>query len=309
MKRTLGLFIILGTAWAALVAQPVVDGNFLVMTNNGTTYSVKVQLKTNTGTDDLGTATIQFDFNSSALSFPEFPTAGVDYVIHAFSGGNYSVATVTRPLANRISINIELNVDNAGTVVGTSFTDVATIDFSTTNPASNSNLTWGLLELYDGDNSNLWTSGSFPDENTTPLPVQMASFTASSGRSRARLEWSTNTEKNNHGFDIERRLLENAGGEWVKVGFVAGSGTKSTSTNYSFEDKSVVPARYAYRLRQIDSDGTYSYSMTAEVEVGAAEKVLSLSDNFPNPFNPSTMIEFTVPSDGQASLKIYNAIG
>ena len=53
----------------------------------------------------------------------------------------------------------------------------------------------------------------------------------------------------------------------------------------------------------------FFYSRTTEVEVGLAAKVLSLSNNYPNPFNPSTNIEFTLPSDGRVVLKVYNILG
>ena len=65
---------------------------------------------------------------------------------------------------------------------------------------------------------------------------------------------------------------------------------------------------YSYRLKQIDHNGAFVYSQTVQVII-AVPKVLALSQNFPEPFNPSTTIQFTVPSDGKVTLKVYNAIG
>lgn len=52
-----------------------------------------------------------------------------------------------------------------------------------------------------------------------------------------------------------------------------------------------------------------NYTQSAEVEIGLAPKEFRLSDNYPNPFNPTTTIEFTVPNDGRATLKMYNTLG
>jgi len=141
------------------------------------------------------------------------------------------------------------------------------------------------------------------------LPVELTSFTASANRLTAQLAWTTATEKNNFGFDVERRIMGSDASAWTKVGFVTGSGTKSTPTEYTYTDRSVTAGRYAYRIKQIDNDGTFKYAQAAEVEVGLAAKVLTLTDAYPNPFNPATLIEFTLPQDGRATLKVYNTIG
>lgn len=63
-----------------------------------------------------------------------------------------------------------------------------------------------------------------------------------------------------------------------------------------------------YRLKQVDRDGKFSYSSTVEVMV-SAPKQFALAQNFPNPFNPSTTLSFTIAEDGPASLTIYNMLG
>jgi hypothetical protein len=139
------------------------------------------------------------------------------------------------------------------------------------------------------------------------LPVQMVSFTAASNRLDASLRWSTATETNNYGFEIERRNV--GASEWSKVGFVRGAGTSTSPRDYSYVDAGLAPGRYAYRVKQIDSDGSSAYAGNAEVEVGVASKVLALEPNYPNPFNPSTQIQFTVPENGHVTLKVYNMVG
>lgn len=130
------------------------------------------------------------------------------------------------------------------------------------------------------------------------------------------LRWSTATELNNYGFEFERRLIRAHDSQftiyesqWRNVGFVQGSGTTSSPREYSFTDKLTAPGRYAYRLRQVDFDGTFAYSHAAEVEAGLAPKELVLGSNYPNPFNPTTNIEFTLPEPGKAVLRVFNMIG
>jgi hypothetical protein len=90
---------------------------------------------------------------------------------------------------------------------------------------------------------------------------------------------------------------------------VKGNGTSGARHDYSYSDVGLSAGRYAYRIKQIDVDGTFKYSQNAEVEVGLVAKVLSLGSNYPNPFNPSTSIEFSVPTDGRVVMKVYNILG
>ncbi|MEX0602086.1 MAG: T9SS C-terminal target domain-containing protein, partial [Bacteroidota bacterium] len=79
----------------------------------------------------------------------------------------------------------------------------------------------------------------------------------------------------------------------MTVGFVEGAGTTSSPREYSFLDRNVPSGRYAYRIKQIDNGGNFTYYTSAEIEIGSAPEVLSLEPNYPNPFNPSTTMEFT----------------
>jgi hypothetical protein len=119
------------------------------------------------------------------------------------------------------------------------------------------------------------------------------------------LRWSTTTEVNNDGFTIERRQSR----VWEKVGFVPGSGISTSRREYAFSDKGLSAGRYAYRIGQIDNDGTVSYHGEAEVEVGMTAKAFAIEPNFPNPFNPSTTIAFTISEDGMATLTVHNILG
>ena len=64
-----------------------------------------------------------------------------------------------------------------------------------------------------------------------------------------------------------------------------------------------------YRIKQIDNNGTFLYKNSAEVEIGLAAKKFELESNYPNPFNPTTTITFTLAQDGFTTLKIYDVLG
>jgi photosystem II stability/assembly factor-like uncharacterized protein len=139
------------------------------------------------------------------------------------------------------------------------------------------------------------------------LPVELASFTASVFNFTAVLAWKTATEINNAEFDIERQVA--ATQLWTKIGSVAGAGTSNVPHNYSYTDNVGSAGTYSYRLKQIDHNGAFTYSQEVKAAVGVAPNVFALNQNYPNPFNPSTEIQFTVPSDGRAILKVYNTLG
>ena len=70
-------------------------------------------------------------------------------------------------------------------------------------------------------------------------------------------------------------------------------------------DEGINYGNFAYRLKQIDNDGTFEYSDIIEVNAGDIAEGFVLEQNYPNPFNPSTVIKFTVDESTNATLKIY----
>ena len=144
----------------------------------------------------------------------------------------------------------------------------------------------------------------------TAMPVELTSFSATTAGSTIKLNWSTATETNNYGFEIERKVgsPQSTVGNYEKIGFVNGNGNSNSPKDYSFVDSKVNAGKYSYRLKQIDNDGQFEYSKTIEVEMNGVTK-FELSQNYPNPFNPTTSIRYAIDGRQFVSLKVFNLLG
>lgn len=143
-------------------------------------------------------------------------------------------------------------------------------------------------------------------DSSNPLPVELISFAANVNCSTVMLNWQTATEVNNYGFNVERRAKNE---EWQKISFIQGHGNSNTPKSYSFTDNLAHNLDHLqYRLKQIDFDGKFEYSDIVEVNFPSPNKY-ELAQNFPNPFNPTTVIEFAIPKSGRYTLSIFNVLG
>jgi hypothetical protein len=160
--------------------------------------------------------------------------------------------------------------------------------------------------MYDGYSFNI--DNIYWDNLTLSyiVPVELTSFTATSENGEVHLKWTTATETNNQGFEILRSAGNNK--EWQNAGYAAGFGTTTEPKSYSFVDSKLDAGEYTYRLKQIDFDGTVTYSEEVKVEV-EIPLVYSLEQNYPNPFNPSTTIKYSLSEDGFVKLSVYNLLG
>jgi len=142
-----------------------------------------------------------------------------------------------------------------------------------------------------------------------PLPVQLVTFLASyNNNGDVILNWRTETEINNFGFEIERCVILSPQCSWETIGFVEGSGNSNSPKEYSFIDKNPPSGKIKYRLKQLNNDGSFSYSNEIEVEIYIPKEFV-LYQNYPNPFNPVTTISFTLAEDAFTTLKVYDILG
>ena len=159
---------------------------------------------------------------------------------------------------------------------------------------------------FQGYDKNTGTNN--PVNITGPLPVELLTFTSNVVNNNISLNWVTSKEINNDGFSIERSpsgIKEN----WSQAGFVKGKGNSNSPVTYNYEDNNLATGKYKYRLKQIDFNGDFAYlNLPLDVTVGVPAK-FGMSQNFPNPFNPTTNISFNLSSDSKVSLKIYDIRG
>jgi rhamnogalacturonan endolyase len=136
----------------------------------------------------------------------------------------------------------------------------------------------------------------------TPLPVELTAFTATAeGTQAVRLAWTTASEKNSATFDVERSI---DGSAFIGAGTLPAAGTSTAPRAYTLTDAKLpggVSTLY-YRLRQVDKDGTFSYSPVRSVFLkGAAGMAL-----FPNPATTSTTLTGALPG---AEITLFDALG
>jgi hypothetical protein len=158
---------------------------------------------------------------------------------------------------------------------------IAAIDATTGNATSwNPNANAGVTALAISISTKIvCAGGSFsviansPHSNIAAmsdpaLPVELTSFLARVNGSGADLRWTTATETENYGFDVERELINeqtsanssfftthSSSSNWTRVAFVEGAGSSNSPHEYSYRDENLHAGVYNYRLKQIDRDG------------------------------------------------------
>ncbi len=226
------------------------------------------------------------------------------------------------------------STDATSLTTGT-WTDVSSLDFNspvtTAGPsaldgnalANRTNISYTISGLSISNGTTFWIRWidvlSSPSEandhalaiddfsiNESLLPVELSSFSALIIDKGVRLNWQTATEVNNYGFSVERRTKSD---EWEKIGFVQGHGNSNSPKEYSFTDNNLQQGNIQYRLKQIDNDGSFTYSNVVETSINELPKTFGLFQNYPNPFNPTTKITYQIPENLRVTLKLFDIIG
>jgi len=148
-----------------------------------------------------------------------------------------------------------------------------------------------------------------------PTPVELVSFSAEFINNNIELIWLTKSENNNLGFEIQKSTDSIS---FKKIGFIPGSGTSANPHSYNFLDSDICCGKYYYRLKQINTDGSFQYSNIISIEISTPEK-FELSQNYPNPFsssggatsggNPGTTIKYMIAREGKISVVIFDVLG
>jgi hypothetical protein len=137
------------------------------------------------------------------------------------------------------------------------------------------------------------------------LPVSLTSFTATAFKDFNQLNWTTASESNNRGFDVQRSV---DGQEFINLAFVSSKavqGNSSISLSYNFQDKTAPAGTLYYRLKQVDLNGNFEYSDIKSVRNNLTEISAKL---YPNPVQNDLIINIPLEFKG-LSYSIHNMVG
>ncbi|MGZ4057311.1 MAG: T9SS type A sorting domain-containing protein, partial [Bacteroidia bacterium] len=149
-------------------------------------------------------------------------------------------------------------------------------------------------------------SYSMSATNTVPLPITMMDFELYKNSNGVTAKWSTASEKNNKYFVLEKTT---DGINFSEVGRVDGAGTSSAMHNYSYTDESPVYGISYYRIKQVDTDGTYSYSQMRAIDF--KELAVSNFEVIPNPSESQAgvLLSFNESVISDLDINIYDISG
>lgn len=157
------------------------------------------------------------------------------------------------------------------------------------------------------DHNNVSSDNASPGQSGgVALPVEFAAFQVTADDGRALLSWQTASETNNAGFAVEHR--EGETGRWRKIDFVDGMGTTAQPHSYQVRTEPLQAGRHAFRLRQIDIDGTTHPGPEQSVII-AHNQGLSLSGPNPIPKGQISTVTVTTEVAQTVDVALYNVLG
>lgn len=316
--------IVIGLCLSLQLQAQIPGLSIVEVSNNGANLDVKLRV-------NADTAFILFTSNF-VVQYTTNPSTGVLgtptlLTPHNYYGGNYGSASnwFTTPLNGRVSINPVMtgNQTTNNVALTPSWSDIATVRFPILDTGTVS-FQWRVssngrtyIFSYVSPN-NYWLPmrfGGIPDTSGLltyvnlggPAPVELTSFTGNLIGKSVKLRWNTATEINSHGFKIERSVNKN---DWQEIGLVLGQGVSNTPHDYTFVDDNLPGSNILfYRLNMVDRDGTNEYSNVVQVQNGAMPTSAQLYKTYPNPFNPSATVHFSIPSEENVTVAVYDGLG
>jgi subtilisin-like proprotein convertase family protein len=170
----------------------------------------------------------------------------------------------------------------------------------------NGDWTLSISDVFDVDGGALtdWSLRICVTNYAAPLPVELLGFAVSAQEDHIQLQWQTESEQNNEGFWIQRKIDGTAG--FQVIGWVPGVGDSQVRQSYAFQDMEAPRGvRCYYRLEQVDYDGKTDFSPVRSAMLEGNDSDINI---FPNPTTGQLFVEVPSPNP-QGLIQVFNATG
>ena len=257
---------------------------------------------------DMNLPVVNFNPAKIGVEFVSAPALGTTKITRyctAFSGGSLAANVIQRYYnvqpANNSSLNAsvrfyyfdaELNgVDENASVLwksndnGVSWLQVA--------PDSR-DIVKNYLQKDGVNDFSLWTIGS----PSAALPILLSSFNVSCNNNGAQLIWTTAWEQNNDKFIVEK---SKDAAQWEEIAVIS---ARNMPSDYKFSD--VEAGNTYYRLKQVDKDGTFTYSKILRSNCAIASITLLI---YPNPVTDHTDLVFQSDKNFSGTVQVFSTSG
>ncbi len=241
--------------------------------NNGGTFNTMGGTIEAGCNDDVAVVEIQKDLDISG--------ACLNFDVTGTSSSNYDRL---RPQNGDLTItgaNVKVDLGSFEPNEGNCF---RVIDGRTSGGVETANIIGTFASITSPANPNITWSATYEAHDVlicideiVALPVELTHFSGKETSQGAQLNWTTASELNNKGFEIERSSDSE---RWTNIGFVLGNGTVNTAVQYDFVDKTPTRGINYYRLKQVDFDGAFEYSNIIALDFEGDKGGVSI---YPNP--------------------------
>lgn len=143
-------------------------------------------------------------------------------------------------------------------------------------------------------------------EGDPSLPVELVNFQAKHNDGDVYLSWKTLSEDDNLGFEVE--VMDPQATTYRTLAFVNASGSATEAQDYNYTASNMEVGTHVFRLKQVDTDGSFVYSQTVEVTVELPDSFV-MNPVYPNPFNPQASFDFAVREQQIVRASLYNMLG
>jgi len=300
----------------ATVSGPIAVGGFVGQQGSGTSSNCYSR----------GAVTRNSGTNTNIGGFCGENNANIQY---CYSTGSVTYSSGTNPtnkgfvgkLSNGTCTSTFFNKETSGQTSDTSATAQTTTEMQTQSTFSGWNFTstWAInSSLNSGYPYLQWAV-----DVDHSLPVELTAFAAVAQNGGVVLTWRTESETENLGFIIERKIVganHDSPSEWSQIASyattdaLAGHGSTSEAHEYNYTDAAVVPGMtYAYRIADVDYSGSATWHSAVEVTVpesgSAVPTEFGLQKAYPNPFNPRTTFSYHLPEPEFVNITVYDVNG